>query len=95
MTLGWKLLVKWADGSCQWMDLCLLKTSNPVQVILDEPAFAWWVPYSLRKRYITLSAVKTQRTTHKYGIKVPRTLANALALDKQNGNRYWSTAVEC
>jgi len=101
-TLGWKLLIEWADGTRQWMDLRLLKNSNPVQVaeyatargISDEPAFAWWVPYTLRKKDVIVSAVKARRTTHKYGIEVPRTLAEALALDKKNGNRYWSTAVE-
>ena len=31
-TVGWKLLVEWANSSCQWIDLKLLKESNPVQV---------------------------------------------------------------
>ncbi len=55
--LEWKFLVEWSNGSCQWIDLKLLKESNPVQVaeyatsrnIAEEPAFAWWVPYVLRK----------------------------------------------
>ena len=56
-TIGWKLLVQWDDGCKEWIDLKLLKESNPVQVaeyavshdINDEPAFGWWVPYTLRK----------------------------------------------
>jgi hypothetical protein len=47
-TVGWRFLVEWANSSCQWIDLKLLKESNPVQVaeyvtarnIADEPAFA-------------------------------------------------------
>ena len=44
-TVGWKFLVKWANGSRQWIDLKNLKESSPVQVaeyamardIGDEP----------------------------------------------------------
>ncbi len=47
-TVGWLFLVKWGDGSQQWIDLKILKESNPVQIgayviargIQDEPAFA-------------------------------------------------------
>jgi hypothetical protein len=49
MTQGWKFLVQWANGTCQWIDLKILKESNPVQVveyvtarnIADKPTFAW------------------------------------------------------
>ena len=74
-TVGWSFLVKWGDGSQQWIDLKILKESNPVQVgayviargIQDEPAFAWWVPYVMRMRDIIVSMVKSRvrRTTHK------------------------------
>jgi hypothetical protein len=30
-TVGWKFLVKWANSSRQWIDLKILKESNPVQ----------------------------------------------------------------
>ena len=77
-TKGWKLLIKWKDGSEQWIHLKDLKKSHPVEVaeyatargIADEAAFAWWVPFTLRKRDVILSAVKSRirNTTHKYGI---------------------------
>ena len=59
-TVGWLFLVQWGDGSCQWVDLKILKESNPVQVgkyviaqgIENEPSFAWWVPYVIQKRDI-------------------------------------------
>ena len=100
-TIGWKLLVEWTDGSRQWIDLKLLKESSPVQVaeyamardIADEPAFAWWVPYVLRKRDVIVSAVKVRRTTHKYGIAIPRNIREAIALDKTNGNNLWADAL--
>ena len=57
-TRGWKLLVSWKDGSTTWVPLKDLKESHPVQVaeyalvnkILEEPAFAWWATWVLRKR---------------------------------------------
>ncbi len=58
-TVGWKFLVEWANSSQQWIDLKILKESNPVQVLAEyamarnigeEPAFVWWVHYILRKR---------------------------------------------
>ena len=53
ITQGWKFLVEWSNGLRQWINLKLLKESNPLQVaehatsrnIAEEPAFAWWVPY--------------------------------------------------
>ena len=48
-TIGWKLLVKWKDGSETWVHLKDLKESHPVDVaeyamsrgISDEAAFSW------------------------------------------------------
>jgi hypothetical protein len=55
-TVGWSFLIRWGDGSKQWVDLKVLKESNPVQAgeydvscgIQNEPAFAWWVPYVMQ-----------------------------------------------
>ena len=62
-TVGWKFLVKWTNGGCQWIPLKILKELNPVQVaeyvvarnIADKPAFAWWIHYVLRKRDVIVS----------------------------------------
>ena len=56
-TVGWKLRCKLSDGTHQWFDLKDLKQSNPVEVaryarscdLAEEPAFKWWVPYTLKK----------------------------------------------
>ncbi len=102
-TVGWKLLVQWNDGSRQWIDLKILKESNPVLVaeyamardIADEPAFTWWVPYTLRKRDVIVSAVNSclRRTSHKYGIELPRSVKEALDIDWKNGNIFWADAL--
>jgi hypothetical protein len=41
---------------------------------LEEPAFAWWVPFTIRKRNRVLSKVKSKYwvRTHKFGIKIPK-----------------------
>ena len=103
-TAGWKLLVQWRDGSEQWVPLKLLKESNPIEVaefavardIKDFPAFAYWVPHVLRKRDKIISAVNSRikRTTHKYGIEVPRTIEEAKRIDAQNNNRFWQNAID-
>ena len=102
-TVGWSLLVEWSDGSKSWIDLKVLKESNPVQAaeyavsrgIETEPAFAWWVPFTLRKRDTIIAAVNTRvkRKTHKYGIEVPTSIKDALRLDKKNGNSFWTDSV--
>ena len=60
------MLVSMKDGSEQWYPLKDLKESNPVQVaeyavakrIDDEPSFSWWVPYTIKKRDVIISAIK-------------------------------------
>eukprot|EP00957_Ditylum_brightwellii_P015527 1170446-Ditylum_brightwellii.AAC.1 len=73
-TVGWSLLVKWKNNSESWIPLKDMKESHPVETaeyvkaqgIADEPAFCWWVPYTLRKRDVILAKVKAQvrKTTH-------------------------------
>jgi len=103
-TKGWKLLVEWANDTETWIPLKDLKESNPVEVaefakargIDNQPTFAWWVPYTLRKRDVILSKVKAllRKTTHKYGIEIPNGVDHAEELDKANGNHLWRNAYE-
>ena len=103
-TKGWSLLVAWKDGSETWIPLRVLKESNPVDVaefarakgIQDEPAFAWWVPYVLKKKDIIISKVKTRirKNSHKYGIEIPTSVAHAKKIDDRNGNTYWCDAIK-
>jgi hypothetical protein len=102
-TVGWKFLVEWANGSQQWIELKILKESNPVQIaeypmacnIGEEPAFAWWVPYVLRKWDVIVLAVnsRVQKTSHKYGIELPSLVKNAIEIDCKHGNNFWHDAL--
>ena len=87
-TIGWKFQVLWKDGTKQWIPLKVMKESNPVEVaefvtargIADEPAFAWWVPFTLKKRDCIIAAVNSRviKRTHKFGLEVPRSIEHAL-----------------
>jgi hypothetical protein len=102
-TVGWKVLVKWADASESWIPLKDTKESHPVETadfakarsIADEQAFAWWVPYTLRKHDIILSKInaRIRMTTHKYGIEIPTSVENAMEIDRSNNNTFWKNAL--
>lgn len=102
-TKGWELFIRWKDGSGDWIALKDLKESYPVPLadyavangLLEEPVFAWWVPYTLKKRKAIVQKVKTKywQRTHKYGIRVPKSVEEARKIDKQNGNTLWQDAI--
>jgi hypothetical protein len=101
-TRGWSLLVSWKDGSSDWVPLKDLKDSYPIQIaeyavankIANEPAFNWWVHTVLRKRNRIVAKVKRYwRTTHKFGIRVPKTVEEALAIDEETGTDFWRKAL--
>ena len=102
-TKGWKLLVKWVDDSESWMDLKDMKEAHPIKTaefakahgIDNEAAFAFWVPYVLRKRDIILSKIKARirKTTHKFGIEIPTSVEEAYRLDEDNNNTFWRDAL--
>ena len=103
-TRGWKLCVQWKDGSTSWVALKDLKESNPVEVaeyacsqsIETEPAFAWWVPFTLKKRARILAAVNRRYMlrTHKFGIEIPKTVEEALAIDRATNTTFWRDAID-
>jgi hypothetical protein len=102
-TAGWKLLIQWKDGSETWIPLKDMKESHPVETaefarargIDDEVAFAYWVPYTLRKRDVIISTIKSRlkRTSHKYGIEVPTSIKHSAELDEANGNHLWKDSL--
>ncbi len=84
ITRGWDLLVRWKGGSSNWVSLKDLKASYPLEVmdyaikniIQDEPAFAWWIPFVQKKRDSIISKATTKywECTHKYGIEIPKSV---------------------
>ena len=102
-TKGWQLCIKWKDGTTSWERLADLKESNPIEVaefvvaqgLHDEPAFLWWVPYTLKHHACILAAVNKRhhKQTHKFGIEIPKTYDDCVRLDQQNGNTLWQDAI--
>jgi hypothetical protein len=103
-TQGWFLQVQWRDGTTSWEPLRNLKESNPVEVaeyavankLVEQAAFAWWVPHTLRKRDRIVAAVRSRskKRDNKFGIEVPRTVKRALEIDRETGTDYWRKAIE-
>lgn len=103
-TKGWELCILWKDGSTSWEPLRNLKESNPIELaeyaaankIAHEPAFAWWVPFTLktRDRIILTVRAKHQKRTHKFGIEVPTSVEHALEIDRKTGTDIWHKAIQ-
>ncbi len=99
----WNINIQWKDGSSSWKRLSDVKESIPVPLaeysikvgIAEEPAFALWVPYILKKRDQIVSAVdrRVAKRTHKCGIRILMTIQDAYWLDGSNKNTLWRNAI--
>ena len=97
------LCVQWHDNLTSWEKLSDLKESYPVNVaeyvvtvgIADQPTFSWWVAHVLKKQDWIIAAVSSGmiKRMHKFGIKVPWTVKEALQFDKENGDTQWLDAI--
>ena len=103
-TKGWQILCQWKDGSSDWVDLKHVKDSNPIELaeyavanrIQEEPAFKWWVPETLRMRNRVIGKVKSRywKTSHKYGVRLPHSVQEALMIDRETGTDFWWKAIQ-
>jgi Reverse transcriptase (RNA-dependent DNA polymerase) len=103
-TKGWELLVEWKGGGTDWIPLKDMKEAYPVETaeyavankIAEQPAFAWWVRHALRTRDRMIKKVKSRywKRTHKYGIELPKSVKEALAVDANSGTTFWKDAIE-
>jgi hypothetical protein len=84
-----------------------MKDSFPLQTaeyatahhLTQEPAFRWWVPHFLKKHERIIGKLSKKNTkywhrTHKYGIELPKTVAEALDIDRRTGTTLWRDAIE-
>ena len=103
-TKGWKMLCQWKDGLSGWIDLKYVKDSNPIELaeytvanrIQEEPAFKWCVSETLRIRNRIIGKVKSccWKTSHKYGVRLPHSVQEALQIDKETGSDFWWKAIK-
>ena len=99
-----ELCIEWRDWSTSWEQLSDIKEAYPVlvakysttQELIEEPAFAWWFPYVLRKRDRIIAGVKAQvlKKRFTYGFEVPEIVAWAIKLNDINGNTLWQDGIE-
>jgi hypothetical protein len=104
MTRGWKLLCQWKDDTTTWVPLVNLKDSNPVELaayaianhIDQEPAFRWWVNDVIRKRNRIIAKVKRRycRITHKFGIRLPKTIEEAIQINRETNTTFWTDDIK-
>ena len=102
-TKGWEVMIRWKDGSTTWNTLKDVKDSFPLQLaeyamqhdLVEFPAFKWWVEFVINRRKRSLSKVKSKYwlRSHKYGIKIPKSVKEALEIDAENGNNLWWEAI--
>ena len=81
-----------------------LKISHPIKVaeyalankILDEPAFKSWARHVLKKRDRIKRKVKSRywEQLHKYGVRLPKSKAEALQMDRESGTDFWQRVIE-
>jgi hypothetical protein len=97
---------QWKDDSTSWESLADLKELHPIETaeyavtkgLEHEPAFNWWVLHVSKKRDQIISLVHRWTTrylkrTHKFGIEIPKTVKEALALDRKNCNTLWADTI--
>ena len=60
-----------------------------------ESSFSWWVPHVIKTKERIVSKTRTRywKRSHKFGIQLPKTIEEALELDRQNGNDQWNQAI--
>ena len=61
----------------------------------DDPAFNWWVRDAIKRHDKIISKFKAKYwlMTHKFGIRIPKTVEEAYQIDKEAGTDYWTKAI--
>jgi hypothetical protein len=81
-----------------------LKESNPIKLakhaeahdLLLEPAFSWWAKHVLQRSRQIIKKVKSRywQHMHKFDIHLPKTVAEALKYDQENGSNLWYKMIQ-
>ena len=103
-TKGWDFLCLWKDGSTTCAPLKDLKESKPVDNaeyvvggrVSEEATFAWWVTYTLNKRYHIIAKVKARfpKKSHKFGVELSTSVEEVYRLNQKNNNTLWRDAIK-
>ena len=104
---SYNVLVDWDDKTQTWEPLNTMAKQDPVTLaryaydngLLNEPGWKFLRRTAKRQRFLNviINAVKRRKdpnqVKYKFGVRVPRTFSEAMALDKENGTTVWADAV--
>jgi hypothetical protein len=103
-TKGWRICVTWKDGNTSWHSLSDIKNSYSIQLaeyaiannLQNEPAFVWWIKPMLKRKkaFIKTTGASYAKHSHKFGIRVPQTVEEAIAIDKATNTTFWHNAIQ-
>ncbi len=65
-------------------------------ILVSEPAFQWWVPYTLKKRDCIIKSIKKQyfQKIERFGLELPKSVERALEIDQETNTRFWQNAIQ-
>ena len=100
--------VLWDTGEETWELLNTMKADDPITIaqyakeknLQDQPYWKWTKRYLKNPkkfiRYCRQVHLAKTRNTHVYpfGVRIPKNIKEALALDKINGNNLWKEAIK-
>jgi hypothetical protein len=99
-TKGWQICISWKDGMSSLADikhfypleLARYAKSNNLQ---EKPAFSWWVKHVKKHQKATIKATKRRylKRTHKFGIRVSKTVEEAIQIDQDTKITFWRVAI--
>ena len=87
-----------------WHKLADIKDSYPVQLaeyavandIDHETAFKWWMKKTLRRKERMISKVERKywRNINKFGIEIPKSVAEVYRIDRESRKNHWTRAIK-
>jgi Reverse transcriptase (RNA-dependent DNA polymerase) len=104
----WSFCVEFVDGTVKWLPFRQLRVQDPVDLaiyayenkLLEEPVFSTWATRLLREhdklkaRVVSKVKSKYWRMSRKFGVKLPKSVKQALNYDRESGNDLWRKAIE-
>ena len=100
------MLLQWEDGSKTWEPLNLIAKDDPVTLakyarennLLETPGWKFLQRIVRRakvlKRMLNQVRLKLKKAVrYKFGVRIPRTVKEAIEIDNENGNTLWQDAI--
>ena len=105
---SYNVKVRWQDASESWEPLNTIGKDDPVTVaayakangLLDTPRWKFLRRYTRRAKLLRRMLNQARRQSknkgmrYKFGIRVPRNVKEAKAIDAENGNTKWADSMQ-